>query len=85
MAIHPRTRLPSYGKILTADVQQCRVQFDRGELGVHLLDDTEIMPFGLEFQVSNQSPFEYTRPVAWNCENPKIHTKHVCVCDGIVF
>ena len=33
MALHPQTRLPSYGKILTANIRQCRVQFDRSDLG----------------------------------------------------
>jgi hypothetical protein len=45
IAIHPKDRLPHFGKILTADVSKCRVQFDRGDLGVQLLSDAEIMPF----------------------------------------
>ena len=45
VAIHPKDRLPHFGKVLTAEVTQCRVQFDRGDLGVQLLDDADIMPF----------------------------------------
>jgi hypothetical protein len=46
MAVHPTDRLPQYGRVLTADVAngKFRIQFDRGDLGVHLLPDSEIMP-----------------------------------------
>ena len=46
VAIHNDDRLPHFGKILTSDARgQCRVQFERGDLGVQLLPDTQIMPF----------------------------------------
>ncbi|AQK46377.1 Putative MYB DNA-binding domain superfamily protein [Zea mays] len=44
IACHPRTRELHDGNVLTVDHNQCRVQFDRPELGVELVKDIDCMP-----------------------------------------
>ena len=47
-AVHPETRRLAVGAVLTVNVAlgRCRVQFDRAELSVHEVPDTEIMQHG---------------------------------------
>lgn len=47
VAKHPKTGHIYDGSILTVDRGRCRVQFDRQELGVELVQDTDIMPINL--------------------------------------
>ncbi|KAL9378991.1 hypothetical protein Peur_027473 [Populus x canadensis] len=44
IAIHPKTRELHDGGVLTVDHDQCRVQFDRAELGVEFVKDIDCMP-----------------------------------------
>ncbi|KAJ1280082.1 hypothetical protein BS78_04G204500 [Paspalum vaginatum] len=44
IACHPRTRELHDGNVLTVDHNQCRVQFDRPELGVEFVMDIDCMP-----------------------------------------
>uniref|UniRef100_A0A1D1ZCD6 Protein ALWAYS EARLY 3 n=1 Tax=Anthurium amnicola TaxID=1678845 RepID=A0A1D1ZCD6_9ARAE len=44
IACHPKTREIHNGNILTVDRNRCRVQFDRPELGVEFVMDTDCMP-----------------------------------------
>ncbi|KAF9669948.1 hypothetical protein SADUNF_Sadunf13G0017700 [Salix dunnii] len=44
IAIHPKTREIHDGSVLTVDHDQCRVQFDRAELGVEFVKDIDCMP-----------------------------------------
>ncbi|KAL4592913.1 hypothetical protein LXL04_005920 [Taraxacum kok-saghyz] len=44
IAIYPKTREIHDGTVLTVDHDRCRVQFDRPELGVEKIMDTDCMP-----------------------------------------
>ncbi|GMI79542.1 ARABIDOPSIS THALIANA ALWAYS EARLY 3, ALWAYS EARLY 3 [Hibiscus trionum] len=44
IAIHPKTREVSDGKVLTVDHDRCRVQFDSPDLGVEFVMDIDCMP-----------------------------------------
>ncbi|XP_072985340.1 protein ALWAYS EARLY 3-like isoform X1 [Typha latifolia] len=44
IARHPRTGELYDGKILTVDLEQCKVQFDRPDLGVEFVMDIDCMP-----------------------------------------
>ncbi|KAK8488583.1 hypothetical protein V6N13_027535 [Hibiscus sabdariffa] len=44
IAIHPKTREVSDGKVLTVDHDRCRVQFDSPDLGVEFVTDIDCMP-----------------------------------------
>lgn len=43
-ARHPKTKEIHDGSVLTVDRNRCRVQFDRPEMGVELVDDIDCMP-----------------------------------------
>ncbi|XP_051214162.1 protein ALWAYS EARLY 3 isoform X2 [Lolium perenne] len=44
IACHPKTRELHDGSVLTVDLDRCRVQFDRSELGVEFVMDIDCMP-----------------------------------------
>lgn len=62
IAIYPRTREIHDGTVLTVDHDRCRVQFDRPELGVEIIKDTDCMPLNpfenLPASLMRRTPFE---------------------------
>ncbi len=57
LAIHPKTRELRTASLLTSDVRQYHAQFDRPELGVCVISDTQLIPIsGNEYYLPPPDP-----------------------------